>query len=94
MTAIQLARPAIRHFSVHRSQTSTRTSRFIATSCLVSAVVVPFIPPALVNHTLPFVSMLVDSHRTFEIVHRNPSPKYDYNYPSALTTSDRPTFLI
>ncbi|OJJ07991.1 hypothetical protein ASPVEDRAFT_203178 [Aspergillus versicolor CBS 583.65] len=47
MATIQLARPTIRHFSVHRSQASTRTSRFVATSCLVSAVVLPFVPPAL-----------------------------------------------
>ncbi|KAK1144359.1 hypothetical protein N8T08_005512 [Aspergillus melleus] len=43
----QLVRPTIRHFSVHRPRPDTRASRFVAMSCLVSAVVVPFIPPAL-----------------------------------------------
>ncbi|RAH85047.1 hypothetical protein BO86DRAFT_396679 [Aspergillus japonicus CBS 114.51] len=47
MIAIQLARPTIRHFSVHRPRPDTRTSRFITSSCLFSAVVLPFIPPAL-----------------------------------------------
>ncbi|KAL4804888.1 hypothetical protein BDV18DRAFT_161293 [Aspergillus unguis] len=47
MSSIQLARPTIRQFSVHRSQTNTRTSRFVTSSCLVSAVVLPFVPPAL-----------------------------------------------
>ncbi|KAL4753177.1 hypothetical protein BDW72DRAFT_191326 [Aspergillus terricola var. indicus] len=49
MSTIQLqaVRPTIRHFSVYRAQTTTRTSRFITSSCLVSAVVLPFVPPAL-----------------------------------------------
>ncbi|EAW24307.1 uncharacterized protein NFIA_038810 [Aspergillus fischeri NRRL 181] len=40
-------RPAIRHFSVRRPPPDTRTSRFVASSCLVSAVLLPFVPPAL-----------------------------------------------
>lgn len=42
-----LVRPTVRNFSVHRPQQATRTSRFITRSCLVSAVVLPFVPPAL-----------------------------------------------
>ncbi|PWY79647.1 hypothetical protein BO70DRAFT_293501 [Aspergillus heteromorphus CBS 117.55] len=45
--ALQLVRPTIRHFSVRRPQPDSRTSRFIASSCLFSAVVLPFVPPAL-----------------------------------------------
>jgi hypothetical protein len=40
-------RPAIRHFSVRRPPADTRTSKFVASSCLVSAVLLPFVPPAL-----------------------------------------------
>ncbi|KAL3478391.1 hypothetical protein BJX99DRAFT_256509 [Aspergillus californicus] len=47
MSTLQLVRPTIRHFSVQRPQASTRTSRIVTTSCLVSAVVLPFVPPAL-----------------------------------------------
>ncbi|GLB01872.1 hypothetical protein AtubIFM57258_000282 [Aspergillus tubingensis] len=45
--AMQLARPTIRHFSVRRPQPDTRISRFITSSCLFTAVVLPFVPPAL-----------------------------------------------
>ncbi|BCR89516.1 uncharacterized protein ACHE_50713A [Aspergillus chevalieri] len=45
--AAQLLRPTIRNFSVHRPQQATRTSIFITRSCLISAVVLPFVPPAL-----------------------------------------------
>lgn len=45
--SIAVARPAVRSFSAHRPQQATRTSRFVARSCLVSAVVLPFVPPAL-----------------------------------------------
>lgn len=45
--SIAVARPTIRSFSAHRPQQATRTSRFVARSCLVSAVVLPFVPPAL-----------------------------------------------
>ncbi|KAL2863316.1 uncharacterized protein BJX67DRAFT_262844 [Aspergillus lucknowensis] len=73
MATIQLARPMIRYFSVHRPQQASRASRFIATSCLVSAVVLPFVPPALEssreknkgypnhNRILLSVSMLAES---------------------------------
>lgn len=44
---VQLLRPTIRHFSARRGKPNTRTSRIVTTSCIVSAVVVPFIPPAL-----------------------------------------------
>ncbi|KAL1989280.1 hypothetical protein VTN96DRAFT_42 [Rasamsonia emersonii] len=45
--AAQLARHSVRHFSAHRPRPDSRTSRFVAMSCIVSAVVLPFIPPAL-----------------------------------------------
>ncbi|PWY86445.1 hypothetical protein BO94DRAFT_535601 [Aspergillus sclerotioniger CBS 115572] len=45
--AVQLVRPTIRHFSVHRPRPDSRTARFITGSCLISAVVLPFVPPAL-----------------------------------------------
>ncbi|PKY03872.1 hypothetical protein P168DRAFT_319330 [Aspergillus campestris IBT 28561] len=45
--AVQMIRPAIRHFSVRRPRPDSRTSRFVTSSCLVSAVVLPFVPPAL-----------------------------------------------
>ncbi|KAE8380806.1 hypothetical protein BDV26DRAFT_290070 [Aspergillus bertholletiae] len=45
--AVRFARPTIRHFSVRRPRPDTRTSRFVTSSCLVSAVVLPFVPPAL-----------------------------------------------
>ncbi|OGM44813.1 hypothetical protein ABOM_006160 [Aspergillus bombycis] len=45
--AVRFVRPTIRHFSVRRPQPDTRTSRFVTTSCLFSAVVLPFVPPAL-----------------------------------------------
>ncbi|KAL4939263.1 hypothetical protein BDV06DRAFT_214438 [Aspergillus oleicola] len=47
MSAMHLTRPAIRHFSAQQTQTSTRTSRLVTTWCLTSAVVLPFVPPAL-----------------------------------------------
>ncbi|EAW14776.1 uncharacterized protein ACLA_001870 [Aspergillus clavatus NRRL 1] len=47
--SIQL-RSAIRHFSVRRPPQDTRTSRFVASSCLVSAVILPFVPPALESY--------------------------------------------
>ncbi|EED17943.1 hypothetical protein TSTA_117280 [Talaromyces stipitatus ATCC 10500] len=40
-------RSSVRHFSAHRPRPDTRTSRFVASSCLVSMVVLPFVPPAL-----------------------------------------------
>ncbi|KAJ5689282.1 hypothetical protein N7462_003674 [Penicillium macrosclerotiorum] len=45
--AAQLARPSIRHFSAHRPRPDSRTSRAIAMSCLISGVVLPFVPPAI-----------------------------------------------
>lgn len=45
--AVQSIRNSVRHFSAHRPPTDSRTSRFVATSCLVSMVVLPFVPPAL-----------------------------------------------
>ena len=46
----QFLRPTVRYFSARRSQQAvviSRTTRAITMSCLVSAVVLPFIPPAL-----------------------------------------------
>ncbi|KAI9933256.1 hypothetical protein ASPWEDRAFT_114897 [Aspergillus wentii DTO 134E9] len=43
----RLIRPTIRHFSVHRPAPDTRATRVITMSCLISAVVLPFVPPAL-----------------------------------------------
>ncbi|KAB8076028.1 hypothetical protein BDV29DRAFT_155109 [Aspergillus leporis] len=43
----QIVRPTIRHFSVRRPRPDTRTARFVTSSCLFSAVVLPFVPPAL-----------------------------------------------
>ncbi|KAE8364164.1 hypothetical protein BDV27DRAFT_128936, partial [Aspergillus caelatus] len=45
--AVRFVRPTIRHFSVRRPQPDSRTSRFVTSSCLFSAVVLPFVPPAL-----------------------------------------------
>ncbi|KAJ5831994.1 hypothetical protein N7474_000305 [Penicillium riverlandense] len=45
--AAQLARPSIRHFSAHRPRPDSRAARAVAMSCLVSGVVLPFVPPAL-----------------------------------------------
>ncbi|KAH8702149.1 hypothetical protein BGW36DRAFT_112053 [Talaromyces proteolyticus] len=45
--AAQGIRSSVRHFSAHRPRPDTRTSRFVASSCLVSMVVLPFVPPAL-----------------------------------------------
>lgn len=45
--ASQLARPSIRHFSARRPRPDSRASRAVAMSCLVSGVVLPFVPPAL-----------------------------------------------
>ncbi|PLN80129.1 hypothetical protein BDW42DRAFT_194721 [Aspergillus taichungensis] len=45
--ALLMVRPTIRHFSVRRPRPDSRTSRFVTSSCLVSAVVLPFVPPAL-----------------------------------------------
>ncbi|KAJ5104660.1 hypothetical protein NUU61_002007 [Penicillium alfredii] len=48
MTAVaQLARPSIRRFSAHRPRPDTRAARAVTMSCLVSGVVLPFVPPAL-----------------------------------------------
>ncbi|GAD93543.1 MFS transporter, putative [Paecilomyces variotii No. 5] len=44
---VNCVRPTIRHFSAHRPRPDTRASRFVASSCIVSAVVLPFIPPAI-----------------------------------------------
>lgn len=43
----QVARPSIRHFSAHRPRPDSRAARAVAMSCLVSGVVLPFVPPAL-----------------------------------------------
>lgn len=45
--AAQLTRPCIRHFSAHRPRPDSRAARAVAMSCLVSGVVLPFVPPAL-----------------------------------------------
>ncbi|KAJ5191569.1 uncharacterized protein N7498_010554 [Penicillium cinerascens] len=42
-----VVRPSIRHFSAHRPRPDSRASRAVALSCLVSGVVLPFVPPAL-----------------------------------------------
>ncbi|BDD58753.1 hypothetical protein MAP00_004006 [Monascus purpureus] len=43
----QFLRPTVRYFSVRRPQPVTRASRAVTMFCLVSAVVIPFIPPAI-----------------------------------------------
>ncbi|KAJ5148904.1 hypothetical protein N7448_000482 [Penicillium atrosanguineum] len=43
----QIARPSIRHFSAHRPRPDSRAARAVAMSCLVTGVVLPFVPPAL-----------------------------------------------
>ncbi|KAJ5280318.1 hypothetical protein N7478_005690 [Penicillium angulare] len=45
--ASQIVRPSIRHFSAHRPRPDSRAARAVAMSCLVTGVVLPFIPPAL-----------------------------------------------
>ncbi|KAI2793922.1 hypothetical protein POX_a00510 [Penicillium oxalicum] len=45
--AAQITRPLIRRFSAHRPQPDTRAARAVAMSCIVSGVVLPFVPPAL-----------------------------------------------
>ncbi|KAJ5941562.1 hypothetical protein N7516_001730 [Penicillium verrucosum] len=45
--ASQIARPSIRHFSAHRPRPDSRVARAIAMGCIVSGVVLPFVPPAL-----------------------------------------------
>jgi hypothetical protein len=47
IVAQQLARQTVRRFSAQAPQSESRATRFVATSCIVSAVVLPFIPPAL-----------------------------------------------
>jgi hypothetical protein len=44
---VQVARPSIRHFSAHRPRPDSRAARAVALSCMVSGVVLPFVPPAL-----------------------------------------------
>lgn len=44
---LHLVRTTVRHFSARRSKPNTRISRMVSMSCVVSAVVLPFIPPAL-----------------------------------------------
>jgi hypothetical protein len=46
-TIAQLARPSIRHFSAHRPRPDSRAARAISLGCIVSGVVLPFVPPAL-----------------------------------------------
>ncbi|CAI7652016.1 unnamed protein product [Penicillium glandicola] len=43
----QIARPSIRHFSAHRPRPDSRAARAVATGCIVTGVVLPFVPPAL-----------------------------------------------
>ncbi|KAJ5146416.1 uncharacterized protein N7515_000980 [Penicillium bovifimosum] len=45
--ASQFARPLARHFSAHRPRPDSRAVRAVAMGCIVSGVVLPFIPPAL-----------------------------------------------
>jgi hypothetical protein len=45
--SLQLLRPPVRRFSASRPKPNTRTSRIVTMSCIVSAVVLPFVPPAL-----------------------------------------------
>ncbi|RJE19329.1 hypothetical protein PHISCL_08339 [Aspergillus sclerotialis] len=42
-----LLRPTVRRFSARRPKPNSRASRVVAMSCIVSAVVLPFVPPAL-----------------------------------------------
>ncbi|KAJ9240236.1 hypothetical protein DTO169E5_4024 [Paecilomyces variotii] len=44
---VNCVRPTIRHFSARRPRPDSRASRFVASSCIASAVVLPFIPPAI-----------------------------------------------
>ncbi|OQD73519.1 hypothetical protein PENDEC_c015G01678 [Penicillium decumbens] len=43
----QVVRPSIRHFSAHRPRPDSRTARAVSWTCIVSGVVLPFVPPAL-----------------------------------------------
>ncbi|KAJ5182974.1 hypothetical protein N7492_000590 [Penicillium capsulatum] len=45
--AAHLVRPSIRRFSAHRPRPDSRVARAITVSCIVSGVVLPFVPPAL-----------------------------------------------
>ncbi|OQE82231.1 hypothetical protein PENNAL_c0037G08777 [Penicillium nalgiovense] len=45
--ASQVVRPSIRHFSAHRPRPDSRAARAVAMGCIVSGVVLPFVPPAL-----------------------------------------------
>ncbi|KAJ5495279.1 hypothetical protein N7539_000395 [Penicillium diatomitis] len=47
MAAAEISRPLVRRFSAHRPQHNTRAVRAVALSCIVSGVVLPFVPPAL-----------------------------------------------
>ncbi|KAJ5223713.1 hypothetical protein N7468_008255 [Penicillium chermesinum] len=44
-----IARPCVRHFSAQRPRPSSRTERAVVTACLVSGVVLPFVPPAMAS---------------------------------------------
>ncbi|KAG0155670.1 hypothetical protein PDIDSM_2843 [Penicillium digitatum] len=67
----QIIRPSIRHFSAHRPRPSSRAARAVAMACIVSGVVLPFVPPALESSRqrssgIPhFASMHVSRH-TFD----------------------------
>ncbi|KAL1998050.1 hypothetical protein VTN02DRAFT_123 [Thermoascus thermophilus] len=45
--AAHVVRPSVRYFSARRPRPDSRTLRFVAMSCIVSAVVLPFVPPAI-----------------------------------------------
>ncbi|KAJ5462710.1 hypothetical protein N7475_007654 [Penicillium sp. IBT 31633x] len=45
--ACQFARPSIRHFSAHRPRPDSRAARVVTMGCIISGVVLPFVPPAL-----------------------------------------------
>ncbi|KAJ5251383.1 hypothetical protein N7489_001793 [Penicillium chrysogenum] len=45
--ASHVVRPAIRHFSAHRPRPDSRGARAVAMGCIISGVVLPFVPPAL-----------------------------------------------
>ncbi|KAI3196741.1 hypothetical protein CBS147311_7345 [Penicillium roqueforti] len=45
--AAQIVPPSIRHFSAHRPRPDSRAARAVAMGCIISGVVLPFVPPAL-----------------------------------------------
>ncbi|KAJ5908558.1 hypothetical protein N7495_001240 [Penicillium taxi] len=42
-----MVRPSVRHFSAHRTPPDSLLARAVAMSCIVTGVVLPFVPPAI-----------------------------------------------